>query len=211
MSYEEFLEWSGEDAHAEWVNGEVFVLRPENEKHQLTLGLLLCVCSSYTRLIDWGMVLFAPFEMRLPDGSAREPDILLIARDHLPRLTPERLVGPADLALEIVSDQTAVYDWRERFLAYQTGGVSEYWLIDPRAEKGRIDAFSRSDSGLYVPILPDRDGRLCSMVVPGFWLKSAWFCGDSLPREDDLMLEITPDAYVSYLRRLLDTRSPSHR
>jgi Uma2 family endonuclease len=211
MSYEEFYVWSGDDAHAEWVDGEVFVLKPEGEKHQLTLGLLRCVLSSYSRLFDLGVVLMAPFEMRLSDGSAREPDILFIARKHFRRRTQKRLVGPADLALEIVSDQTAIYDWRERFLAYQTGGVSEYWLVDPRPEHCRIDALSLSGSGVYEPILPGQEGHLRSLVVPGFWLKSSWFCGDSLPDYHDLMLEIAPDAFRSYIRRLLDEHGFAHR
>jgi Uma2 family endonuclease len=211
MSYDEFYEWSGDSAHAEWVEGVVYVLRPEGEKHQLTRGLLIGALSLYTEIIDLGgEVLMAPFEMRLPDGSGREPDILWMSRRTLARLTQERLVGPADLVLEIVSDQTAIYDWRERFLAYQTGGVTEYWLVDPRPGLGRIDAFSLSVSGVFEPILPDQEGRICSQVVPGFWLKASWFCGDSLPDRHDLVLEIAPDAFRSYFRRLFDKHGLSH-
>ena len=39
----------------------------------------------------------APFEMRLPaQKSARQPDILVIRRENLDRLSRERLDGPAD-------------------------------------------------------------------------------------------------------------------
>ncbi len=40
MSYEAFLEWAGEDTHAEWVNGEVIVPRPPKNIRQTTLGFL---------------------------------------------------------------------------------------------------------------------------------------------------------------------------
>lgn len=34
MSYEEFLEWCDEDIWAEWVDGEVIVLSPANDRHR---------------------------------------------------------------------------------------------------------------------------------------------------------------------------------
>ena len=39
----------------------------------------------------------------LPDGNAREPDILYVAHENLHRLTDTRLAGPADLLIEVVS------------------------------------------------------------------------------------------------------------
>ena len=38
MSYEDYLLWSTEDKHAEWVNGEVIVHMPPTEIHQALLG-----------------------------------------------------------------------------------------------------------------------------------------------------------------------------
>jgi hypothetical protein len=34
MSYEEFIEWAGEDVRAEWVKGPVVELIPPTEGHQ---------------------------------------------------------------------------------------------------------------------------------------------------------------------------------
>ena len=34
ISYEEFLEWTSEDQHVEWVEGEVFPMSPISDRHQ---------------------------------------------------------------------------------------------------------------------------------------------------------------------------------
>lgn len=38
MTYEEFLAWSGEDTHAEWVNGEVIESRPRRYSISVSAG-----------------------------------------------------------------------------------------------------------------------------------------------------------------------------
>ena len=38
MGYEEYLDWSDEDTHAEWVDGEVIVFMPVTLAHQLLVG-----------------------------------------------------------------------------------------------------------------------------------------------------------------------------
>lgn len=43
------------------------------------------------------------------------------------------VVGPPDLIVEIVSDESATRDGEELFDAYFRAGVREYWLIDARA------------------------------------------------------------------------------
>jgi Uma2 family endonuclease len=202
MSYQEFLDWSGDTTHAEWVDGEVIVFMPPMELHQLVSGLLMALLSRFVNLFDLGIVVAAPFEMRLPDGSSREPDILYISREHFDRRTPERLIGPADAVWEILSDSTARYDRREKFDAYLRNGVPECWMADPRPRHRRVDAYARTADGQFEPILPDAQGRIHSFVLPGFWLKPSWLWQDPLPNPEALMLEIAPVAYRAYLQQL---------
>jgi Uma2 family endonuclease len=35
------------------------------------------------------------------------------------------------LVVEIVSDSTAIQDYRNKVLEYQTKGIREYWVVDP--------------------------------------------------------------------------------
>ena len=68
--------------------------------------------------------------MKLPH-SAREPDVLFLAKEHLGRLRDSHIEGPADLVVEIVSKESRGRDRGEKFYEYGEGGVPEYWLLDP--------------------------------------------------------------------------------
>ncbi len=85
MTYEDFLMGTSEDTHAEWVNGEVTVFMPPKTIHQRIVFWLSTLIALYTRHLNRGEVVVAPFEMRLGPGSAREPDILFVAREHQDR------------------------------------------------------------------------------------------------------------------------------
>lgn len=174
MSYEEFLTWADEDTHAEWIDGEVIVFMPAKDIHQATLGFLFRLVSLFADLLGQGRARVAPFEMRLDPRRSREPDILFVKQTNLTRLTPDRLDGPADLVVEIVSDDSVQRDRRDKFKEYRVAGVAEYWIIDPRPGKLRADFFALDDEGDYALFGTEDDDRVTSTVLPGFWLRPAW-------------------------------------
>src|ERR671923_2025699 len=78
MTYDEFLQWADEDVHAEWVDGEVIIQMPPRNFHQVLVGFLHALLDLYLRFGNWGIIRIAPFEMRLPNGNAFEPDIFVL-------------------------------------------------------------------------------------------------------------------------------------
>jgi Uma2 family endonuclease len=175
MSYAEFLAWVDEDVHAEWVDGEVIVQMPPKEPHQRVVAFLIQLMGLFIQLYNLGRLLPAPFEMRaIPDGSAREPDLIFVAREHLDRLSEERLSGPADLVVEVISDDSVARDRADKFYEYQEAGVREYWILDPRPGRERSDFYVLDAKGRYRPVPPESDGRYHSTVLPGFWLDVDW-------------------------------------
>lgn len=205
MSYEEFLAWAGEDVHAEWVDGEVIVQMPPKEWHQDVVTFLAALMRTYVEFFGLGRVLVAPFEMKLaPDGPAREPDILFVARDNLERLSPDRLSGPADLVVEVVSDDSVARDRAEKFYEYQEAGVPEYWVIDPRPGKERADFWVLEGDGRYRPVPVPPGGAYRSTVLPGFGLRPDWLHAEALPDPQTAFAEIAgfPPETREVLRRL---------
>ena len=182
MSYEEFLAWADEDVHAEWVNGEVIVQMPPKEPHQRVVAFLIQLMGLFIQLFQLGRLLPAPFEMRaIPDGSAREPDLIFVAREHLDRLSPERLSGPADLVVEVISDDSVARDRADKFYEYQAAGVREYWILDSRPGRERADFYVLDEKGRYRPVPPESDGRYHSTILPGFWLHVDWVAAAEPP------------------------------
>jgi Uma2 family endonuclease len=182
MSYKDFLAWSGQDVHAEWVDGEVIIFVPPKIRHQQIIRFLYYLLTSSVELFSLGTVVTAPTEMRLvPNKISREPDILFVAQANQHRLSTERLNGPADLVVEVVSDESVSRDRVTKFHEYEQAGVAEYWIIDPRPERQQAEFYQRTPEGTYTELLPDEQGRVHSAVVPGFWLHPDWLWQDPLP------------------------------
>jgi len=203
MSYDDFLAWADEDVHAEWADGEVMVFMPPNDRHQVITGFFYALLLLFCRSADRGEVRIAPLEMRArPGGPAREPDILFVAAAHRDRLTPQRLAGPADLVVEIVSNESASHDRVDKFYEYEAAGITEYLLIDPRATKERVDFYRLTEAKKYLAVLPDSTGRYHSTVLPGFWFDPAWFWATPTPDPLLTLVEIAPDALAPVIAAL---------
>ncbi|OQX02730.1 MAG: hypothetical protein BWK80_57230 [Desulfobacteraceae bacterium IS3] len=186
MNYEEFLEWSDENVHAEWRDGEGIVQTPPKLIHQAVSDFLHNILNLYITLFDLGKVVTAPFEVKLsPGGASREPDLFFVAKENLSRLTEERLNGPPDLAVEIVSKSSVKFDRDEKFRDYQQAGVREYWIIDPRPDKQRADFYCLNDRGLYQLYATEEDEKAVSEVIKGFWLSPEWL------RQTDVLNPLT--------------------
>lgn len=182
MSYDEFLTLIDEDAHAEWVDGAVIVFMPPKTKHERLSRLFAALFGLYAEYFGLGEVFIAPYEMVLQPGKlSREPDLLFVAREHADRITAARLIGPADLVIEIISDSSVTRDRETKFAEYQAAGIPEYWLFDPRPGHEWLRPYALASDGAYQPIAPDSAGRYHSTVIPGFWLDPAWLWQDPLP------------------------------
>jgi Uma2 family endonuclease len=158
-------------------------------------GLFAALLVLFVRAFNRGTVLTAPVEMRAtPDGPAREPDILFVALDHLDRLTEQRLAGPADLVVEVISTESVGRDRAEKFYEYEEAGIPEYILLDPRPGKERVDLYRLTEEGRYLAVLPDSEGRYHSTVLPGFWFHPSWFWQEPAPDPLLLLAEMAPAA-----------------
>lgn len=176
ITYEEFLDWADEDTLAEWVDGKIVMTSPASTIHQTIAGFLLKVMGIYAETHKVGVMISSPFQMKLENG--REPDLLFIANDHLSRLKPTYLEGPADLVVEIVSPESTGRDRGEKFTEYEAGGVLEYWLIDPQR---RWAEFYQLRNGRYHLAYAGEAGDYHAQVLPGFWLRVEWLWPQTMP------------------------------
>ena len=179
MTYEEFLDWADEDTYAEWVDGKVQMMSPASRKHQ-KLALYLGSLLSEFEERGAGEVYIAPFQMRLTNvRRGREPDVIFVVKDNLHHLKNNYMDGPADLAIEIVSPESALRDRGAKYAEYEAGGVREYWIID--AEAKRADFFVLDGEGRYQRASPNGEGKYESAIVPGFWINVNWLWQSPLP------------------------------
>lgn len=180
MSYEAFLNWA-DGRHAEWVAGEVIlIMSPASRRHQLLVQFLVAVLTEWGEAHDLGIVLSAPFQMKLNTvSSGSEPDVLFVAQEHLDRLTPTYLNGPADIVIEIISSESREQDEVTKLREYAQGGVREYWLLDPEREE--VTFYVQSAGGGYQAGAIDPEGIYYSPLLAGLGLRIAWLWQDPLP------------------------------
>jgi Uma2 family endonuclease len=203
MSYEEFLTKIDESIHAEWVNGEAIIFMPPTSLHQNIVGFLFSLLREFTKLTGLGQVFVSPLEMKVaPAGSGREPDVLFVAAANVHRITDKKIEGPADLVIEVISDESVTRDRSEKFYEYQDAAVREYWLIDARPGRQRADFWVLGADGRYRPVPLDEDDVYRSTLLTDFWLDTNWLWQDELPDVLSTLAQIVgTERLIAHLRQ----------
>ena len=172
------------------------VFMPPTSRHDLFVLFLGTLLNVFVDLHRLGRVYVAPYEMRLrAGGSYREPDLLFVATENLARIDTKRLNGPADLVVEVLSADDPNRDLVEKYAEYEEAGIPEYWILEGREGQAGVDFFLLGPDGRYGRVAGAADGRLHSLVLPGFWLDPTWFADDSPPSVVECLRQIVPDAF----------------
>ncbi len=183
MSYDEYLDCYDKEAgrRGEWVDGEVIPFRSTSTRHGQLVRFLIHLFASYLESRPIGEVFPPEIELRTREGAAREPDLQVVQNQHADRIEEMRVRGAADIVVEIFSPDSVTRDRRDKLAEYAAAGVPEYWIVDPRAGRERIDLFVLTEDRRYESAEPTADARLTSRVLPGLWLEAAWLTAASLP------------------------------
>ena len=182
-----------ESPFSEWVDGEAFFSLSNSDRHQALLGFLFILLSTVVARRKLGVLRLSPLEIKL-ERAARQPDILFLATEHLARLTPMRLLGPADVAVELISEESDRRDLGNKRREYEAASVPKYWLFDARPRQAEAIFLRLDAEGHYQPVPLDADGWFRSQALPGFSLDPAWLGLDPLPDPDLILDQIAPRA-----------------
>ncbi len=180
VTFEEYLASGDEPKMSEWVDGEVIFMSPTSIRHQSVLTLLIQVMGLFVTTHDLGVLIPAPFAMKLERlRRGREPDLLFVRNDRMQLLEKNHLNGPADLVVEIVSPESIGRDRGEKFVEYEQAGIKEYWLIDPERESAEF--YELGADGRYRAALLAADGVYRSQVLAGLFVRPDWFWQNPSP------------------------------
>lgn len=103
--------------------------------HQSVVTRLTCLLDRHVREHALGAVCVSPIDVVL-DGPAAlvvQPDIIFVSQPRLD-IVGDRVWGPPDLVVEVLSPRTATRDRITKLGWYSRYGVRECWLVDPRGK-----------------------------------------------------------------------------
>ncbi len=110
-------------------------------KHQLVVVML------YRQLADFfdgfdprGELFVAPLDVTLSEANVVQPDLLYISGGRREIILEERIDGPCDLAVEVMSPANRRKDRLQKMEIYRREGIPHYWLADPENET--LEAFA---------------------------------------------------------------------
>ena len=163
-TYNDYANLPDDGRRYEVMNGVLLLIPTPNSAHQSAAMRFAYHFFQHVELTGLGTVMAAPFDVELTRKRVVQPDFLVVLNANLQNLTESRLVGPPDLAIEIASPGTAVYDRLSKYEAYEQAGVSEYWLADP--EERSVEVFVLEE-GHYqsLGIFVGKD-TIPSLIVP---------------------------------------------
>ena len=134
MTAVEYLRLPESFPRTQLIDGEIIVTEA-SPRHQAIVSWLLVELTLWTRAgEDRGRVSIS-VDTQLDDLTVAAPDIWWSRSANVPS-GKGFLGGPVpDLVVEVLSPSTRRYDLGPKRSKYESAGVSELWLVDPKADR----------------------------------------------------------------------------
>ena len=135
-----------DEIRVELIDGVIYDMTAPKPIHQ---DLLFELAKALDRCVEESgapcKVRVAPFDVRIlqDEKNMFEPDIFITCDES--KLTDEYYDGAPELAVEILSPSTRRKDFIVKTRVYQTAGVREYWMVDPKDRKIWVFFFEEDD------------------------------------------------------------------
>jgi len=172
LTYQEFrqIDFDDDSAWYELINGEIVKKQSPSLRHQRISANIHFALRIYANQTNSGEALYAPLDVVLDDGNAYHPDVFFVKKERAFILdNPDEIVmGAPDLVVEILSKSTALYDKGIKKDIYETYGVREYWLVDPRTNT--LELYTYTEQRYKLVELFEATDVLKSIALEGFEL-----------------------------------------
>jgi len=176
LTYEDYLLFpEDDDLRHELIEGEHEVTPAPGRWHQHALANLHMVLGAFVREHDLGWVYFAPFEVKLSNWSAVQPDLLFVSRAREGAFNERGIEGPPDLVVEALSPSTRKRDQTRKLALYEKHRVPEYWILDH--ERRRVLVYRLRDERYGPPEELAAPAVLRSLLLPGLEIPVAELFG----------------------------------
>ena len=169
MTAEQYFALEDDGYKYELIDGVVVMSPSPTPRHQAVAMEIVGQLYMYLRDHPVGHIL-AETDVQLGEGpNGRDlvyrPELVFIATERWPEMR-DRLVGPPDVGVEIISPTSRRMDTETKRNDYERIGVREYWLLDP--ERNAM-TFYRLEGDRFAESAFSGEAFV-SQAVPGFTL-----------------------------------------
>lgn len=147
LTYADFAAFPDDGVRRELIEGEIIVSPSPKTRHQNVLGRLFVAFVNHLAARSGGQAFVAPYDVVLADHTVVEPDLVFVADADLGIITEANIQGSPTFVAEVVSDPRT--DRVRKRDLYARHGISEYWVVDPDAD--RIEVYRLSAGGGAYP------------------------------------------------------------
>lgn len=174
-TYEDYLRLPDDGRRYEVIRGFLYVTPAPIFDHQYTVSQLNRLLGNFVTERRLGVVLVAPFDIRLPGGIGNpiQPDVVFIRRERQPRRGDRRFDGVPDLVVEVLSPGNWRFDRKTKVEAYRDAGVPELWLVDPLARTVEVFGLKPDRPEYALQARRGEGERVGSTVLSGLDLEVA--------------------------------------
>ena len=134
--------------------------------HQRVVGLIYAALLSWTQSGAGRGTVSLPLDVRLDDATVLAPDVLWFA--HEIDLSAPRAPRMPDLAVEVRSPGTWVYDVGSKRELYERHGLRDLWRADTASRTLLVYRRQHAGSSFEVQTELDAQEQLASPLLPAF-------------------------------------------
>lgn len=182
LSFEDYLKFCETSQEPyELVRGELQLMTPPTWIHFLITDYLATSFKHEIAQIGHSWIVVQGAGQQTTEDTSRLPDVSIVPFDVISNSLDQTAVSTiaALLVVEVVSDSTALQDYREKVTEYQTKGIREYWIADPdpfgaakyigSPKRPTVSVYSLVD-GIYQVKRFQGDDRIFSPTFPALQL-----------------------------------------
>jgi len=167
-TYQDYLNLPNDRNRYEIIKGELIMTPAPKIIHQDISRNIEIELALFVQKHKLGKVYYAPCDIVLSNENVVQPDILFIPKENMDIITEDNIQGAPDLIIEILSPSTAYYDLIDKKEIYETFGVKEYWIVDPK--KQWVEIYILKGNMFSLHKRTKKTGKIQSQLLKGFEL-----------------------------------------
>ena len=133
-TYDDYAALPDDGQRYEIVNGVLVMAPAPTPEHQDIVGMIFHYLLIHVKFVGLGRVFMAQIDVALSPENTFQPDVVVILNAHLDRVGEKKIIGAPDLAVEVASPGTVLYDRITKYEKYARAGVQEYWIVNIKAK-----------------------------------------------------------------------------